>query len=342
MALEGKTTKDLQYELFGQLAETKIKPLQYYKIIRGLNSALQEDFRARLGEVAGSCGGIATLITPGSDGRLEKGSMASPIEIIALVSEEVNTDQFREMLVDVVKGVATTRVSDVVEIKTPSSELSRFNYNGHNSYHPSRVAESRLLYGSKRAVQEAKQNLADELIALPTKKSAKKSMDLVRDSLKTTIEGKNRIGQKDAMHYDFEKGIIFYDPDADKNQKSFKIGPLRLVQNVLFAEQVKYTRREKDREFLSVLRQGLVPRLNQLFDDKMLNLTKESTVELAEHYAFFLHLYHRSEQRYERLRQRAIQLTPSEMEEVAKRIQSMIEITERLQIGKQPAKPKTV
>ena len=66
----------------------------------------------------------------------------------------------------------------------------------------------------------------------------------------------------------------------------------------------------------------------------MINHTKASVHEIAEHYAFFLRLYHRSEKVYEQSKQTVLQLTPSENEEVAKRLKALNILMESFKIVK--------
>ena len=68
----------------------------------------------------------------------------------------------------------------------------------------------------------------------------------------------------------------------------------------------------------------------------MINLSRPSVEEIAEHYAFFLRLYHRSEQVYEKNKQVALQLTLTEVEEVTKRLQALSLLLEKFKIQKQP------
>ena len=311
-------------EMFGRITDLDVLPLEYYKLVGDFNRLIQQELAENLIQNEGKIGNAVTLITPGSDARLEKGSFMSPLEVIALVDEDIDLEAYKKTLTEVLDNVSPTRIAQVIEMKGSQSPLVTA-YN--KAYQPGRIADGRLVYGTQAAVTVSKVKLGREIISLHNDQ-VDRIASLKRSARKVVEKGKNSIAGVDAVHFDLTSGAVFYNPEA------YQIGPLRLVQNTLLIEEVKHTRRESDSNFISTLDSNIVGRLNQLADDRMINHTKASVHEIAEHYAFFLRLYHRSEKVYEQSKQTVLQLTPSENEEVAKRLKALNILMESFKIVK--------
>lgn len=317
-------------EFFGRITDLSIKPMEYYKLIGSFNILIQSELIKKLSENGNKLGDIATFVTPGSDGRLEKGSFVSPLEIVAITNDaNLDLNTYRDTLVDILDKVSTTPIAKIVETKGPQSSMVTFR----GRYQPGRIADSRLIQGSPQFLKDIKIRLGRDIINLRGNEFDKIA-NLKKDARKVVEKGSNRIAGTDAVHFDLESGTVFFNPEA--YQLSFKVGPLRLVQNTLLVEEVKHIRREKDENFISNLDSNIVNRLDQLSDDKMLNLAKASVDEVAEHYAFFLRMYHRSERAYAQNKQVALQLTPNEVTEVSHRLKALSKLLEKFEIKKQP------
>lgn len=314
-------------EVFGRISDLSLKPLEYYELVGRFNVLIQAELTAKLAE-SEYFDTAVTFITPGSDARLEKGSFASPLEVIAMTHTDLDLDLYKQALINILNHISPTKIAQIIEMKGPQSSLVTA-YN--NRYQPGRIADGRLIYGSADVVKAAKVRLGEQIIDLHTDE-VDKIASLKRGARKVTEGGINRIAGVDAIHFDLKSGTVFFNPEA--HQLSFKIGPLRLVQNTLLIEEVKHTRRKGDADFISTLDPNIVGRLNQLSDDRMINLEKSSVKEIMEHYAFFLRLYHRSERAYMQNKQIALQLTPEEIAEVAKRLQALSTLMDKFKIQK--------
>lgn len=329
------TINKLGLETFGRLSEMNIPPSEYYSLIRKLNTLLRHDLAEKLEHEFEHLSDVATFVTTGSDARLEKGSLASPLEVIALARTDLSVDALRSTITKVIEKSFADRVSKVVEVKGLGASMLTFQ-GDLKKIQPGRIADARVLFGRRQALIDAQEHLGREIVSMPND-TVDRVAGLARNAKRATLEGKNRIAGEDAVHFDLETGTVFFNPSA--NQLSFKIGPLRLVQNKLLLEEVRHTRREKDPNFIGTLASGIRNRLDQLSEDRMVNLERASINELKNHYAFFLKLYHRSEEVYTHSHGVAValQLDPKEIEEVAKRIQAMTDILEKLKIQKQPS-----
>jgi len=324
----------VERELFGRLAETEMSPGEYYNTIRQLNDLFQRELSEKIGAFEYLLGSGIVVSATGSDVRREKGSAMSPVEFLVVTDERIDPRAIQEALGHVLSQVThhSTGRPKVIEIKKPDKPLYTFN-GREDVVQPGRVADMRSdappLYGSLKDVTSAKKRLGEEL------RTANRSVidriaNLPKDARKVVDSGKNRIHGEDAVHFDIENGVVFYNPGA--NQFSFKIGPLRFVQNTLLYEAVRHIRQEQKPDFLSTLPSGIVHRLEQLSEDKMVNRKREDVDQIAEHYMFFLKLYHKSEEQFLRLGERAYQLSESEKQEVAKRLTALLELMKGFKI----------
>lgn len=325
------------HEALARVAAEDMPPLKYYELVAKFNVLLQNELASQLSQIGEKVGVGFALGTPGSDGRQEAGSHASPYEAYIVTDADVDLDVLERSIKTLVEKAAPGRIVSF-ETKGPQSVLR--HYRGDPKIvQPARALEARFIAGNRAMLGDAKFRAAQQLVDMHSK-DVERVRGLRQDALRVTATGKNHIGGEDAMHFDLTTGTVFFNPKA--NTRSFKVGPLRLVQNTLLVEQIRNARREKDPGFLTSLHSGIVNRLGQLSDDKMLNVGKSFVHELQEHYAFFLRLYHQSEHTYTGSDGTVVarQLTPSETEEVAKRLVALQELTVQLKIEKQQAPPK--
>lgn len=319
-------------EMFGRIVDLKVSPLEYYKLVGDFNLLLQHELSEKLAQNTEHIGNIITLVTPGSDGRLEKGSFMSPLEVIAIVNADLDLDIYKHTLGEVLDHLSTTKLAKIKEAKgSQSSMVTATVTNAGARYQPGRIADNRLIYGPSQGSVDAKLKLGRQILGLKNDE-VDKIAQLKRTARNVTERGTNRIAGIDALHFDLKTGKVFYDPEAYKF--SFKIGPLRFVQNSLLVEEVKHIRRENDPDFISTLDTNIVNRLRQLSDDKMINLTRDSIEEISEHYAFFLRLYHKSERLFETSQQKVMQLTPTEAVEAQERLKTLTILMNNFKIQK--------
>lgn len=340
--LDGNIDHVEETEMFGgiDIGDPNMKPLVYYGIISGFNDCILEMLGKGLNERSDFFGKHVTFITPGSTGRKEKGSMASRDEFIAITDDpNLDLDDYQQKLIGVLNEIFPRKIS-VVETKGPETSLVHYtgdNKNGNKDkllpLQPGRIADGHLVYGDQKVLTDIKIKLAEQIVNLE-RSDIDRINSLKRDARKTTERGRNRIGGKDRIHFNLETGVVFFNPN--ERQLSFKIGPLRLVQNTLLVEEVKHVLSEKDLKFINNLKPSIIERLGQLSDDQMINRRPSEVKEIMEHYAFFLKLYHKSERAYQKSKQIVIQLTPGEVLEVAKHREALLGLMKELRIRRQP------
>lgn len=329
----------------GRASELALSPSEYGRLVYKLNELVHNELRTAFSASGDHLSklGVSALAIPGSDGRFEKGSDASAVEIIALLSENVQLDLFKSNVIDVIKEVlckvSPHKIVDV-EIKHPlDPRLTHSN----GSKQPARLGtDARPVFEQTgEEILCARVSVGREILSMPGAK-VKNMLSSLEGSAWDGMNGTNRIKGVDALHFDLKgqegTGTVFYNPEAF--QLSFKIGPLRLVQNTLVAEQVKHLRRELKPDFLSTLRSNIPRRLAQLGDDHLLNLSRASVNGIIEHYNFFLRLYHKSEERYVRLKESVMHLTADEVVEIQQRLADLSRLMSSLKIGVQASTQK--
>lgn len=322
--------------MFEDVARLPQSPERYGEVIYGFNMLIHAELQQALEGACRHLRGVEALAIPGSDGRFEKGSIMSQVEIIALLPEGThgNIETLKRSVSEAVRRVSPTRIAHF-EWKQFGTPLTAFN-GDRNRIQPARIAtDARPVWGSKDAVERARKQVGHEVVGADGQRIREKVAGLERDA-RRAITGKNKFAGGDAVHFELDNpdgtGQIFFNPKA--HQLSFKIGPLRLVQSTLLAESIKHIRRENDVEFLSTLRSNISRRLQQLKQDKMLNISQESVNAIIEHYNYFLRLYHMSEQAYLNRKQTVIAIGPAEVYEIKRRLVELSHLMSSVKIGR--------
>ncbi len=327
-------------DMFGRVSDLEISEEKYSELIYDFNKLIHSELAASFSAQADffKSSGVSVLAIPGSDGRFEKGSRVSAVELIALLDETASgkMDVIREKIKGVLTKVSPHKIAHI-EWKNHDSLLSSFN-GDRNRIQPARLGtDARPLLGDESMLLAARKRIGAEILG-ESGAHIKKRVDNLEADARKAMSGVNRIAGTDAVHFDLDgpngQGVVFFNPNA--YQLSFKIGPLRLVQSTLLAESVKHMRRESNQDFLSTLRSNITRRLSQLSDDRMLNLSNESISKIKEHYNFFLRLYHRSESSYAERGVTALPLDTQEVVEIRKRLIDLSALMQTLKIGKVP------
>lgn len=112
--------------------------------------------------------------------------------------------------------------------------------------------------------------------------------------------GKNRLRQVERIHYDLDSENVTVYYDQGNFQLSFKPGPLRAVQYRLAFVISRLCHAEgKDLEFIMSYPYNTIDRLEFLHDSNVFSANRDVLNDVAEMYAFFLRMYHKSEVTWE-------------------------------------------
>lgn len=324
---------------FGKIAEqNSLDDEGYAELVRKLNEVIIIGVRSEIGAtISEEFGDHIGIFTTGSDGRLEKGSEASQLEIIIIspdLLEVQEKEALEEKIGEISETVKTTKVFRCVETKTPDTFMANYKVrpggNPGKNVQPARILDSRHIAGDKGLQTAAKRQLGQEIITRPSKVIVGKVASLRQDARKTTLTGKNRIGGKDVEHFNTDSGVFNYDP-ANHNL-SFKIGPLRWVQNGLLAQEIKFVRSQGKDAFLLDLPANIIERLAYLSSNGNINLEEDNVKTLQLLYAYFLRLYHRSEQNFHLTGNTQGQLQGEDLVELRYRLKELGLIMDALEI----------
>lgn len=266
-----------------------------------------------------------SISTTGSDGRLEKGPQ-SKIELVVFEDKEqqkgpeAELAKLREWLGD--------SLFTEVEFKT-IGRLFLSGYKGDiNRPYPTRVLDSRLLYGNYGQNHAALMQIATELNLDEGRVIIDKFGDYLRRAKKIAKEGKGRFKGSEITHFDLEEGVAFYDNESSTGalRSSFKQGPLRLVQFGLTQDIMKKIRnKDFDLDLMDHLPQNTVDRILFFETEGKVKPAHQKIESLVDNYKFFLWQYHLAQENW---RTEEKKETAFDKAEVRERLNDLVGIVE--------------
>jgi hypothetical protein len=273
----------------------------YHDSLRQYNCALQRQVSEALKDSLGNNGDANfTLATTGSDGRLEKGPQ-SKIEIVVIGNGDYR-DTSREATDFIQTQLDRSLFHPDLEFKT-LGELYITGYNGNlERAYPSRVSDSRFLYGNEPLLYDARKQLHSEIVLETVGRRILERMTSEMKRAKKVCEGgKGTFKKQEICHFDLDRGVAHYDCEHTNsiNRGSFKYGPLRLVQSGLTVDMIKRLRNNQvDLDLLENMPTNIVDRLNFLETEGITGLSQEELADLTNSYKFFLHQYHLAQENW--------------------------------------------
>lgn len=260
-----------------------------------------------------------SIVTTGSDGRLEKGPI-SPIEVIIL-SEEGNFD----LTVNELKNyICKSNKKKVFNTHLEKKDLSKDemykciaideNSNKVEFNSPNRMFDMSFLFGDKSLVTKSLENFYCELNSQKGKSILKLLKDRQKEHANISLSGVQNFKGNHLTHYILDEGVAFYNPSL--NIWSFKQGPLRTLQYSLIRDLVKKLRTDYiSPERIFNLPRNVVEKLNCLEVEGLSQLSSLQIDELADSYKYLLHLYHKSQFAYSHLNSEKITFNSQEVKE---------------------------
>jgi len=291
----------------------------YSHFIRGFNKVLQGRIRTFLESSLSDRDGQISILTTGSDGRLEKGPV-SEMEFIILREDTADAEQKMSKVIDKINNCPNELADKDIEIKILGKN-SMSNYRGY-LITPMRISDSVLLAGSEEIYAKARMQFLGELFGETGKKILETMKEKKRGARKVTDSGSQRYKQQDLIHFDLDTGESYYDPLA--NSRSFKEGPLRFVQYSLMHDIIKYfTTQDKEKSFkmLENLPKNTEEKLRYLWVKELSSFTQGEINDLIDNYLFFLYQYHISQEAF-KLKNRNI--VEFDKNEVKKRLDDLV------------------
>ncbi|MBI4145805.1 hypothetical protein HY489_00535 [Candidatus Woesearchaeota archaeon] len=305
----------------------------YFSELRRFDDALRKIVASELEGVFGSEMDWA-IVTPGSDGRLEK-SPASTMELIVLHDGRLNVESEARRLREFVNKAGPRVFTQDIDVKQVDREGLNWYGDDKSRVFPTRMTDSLLVTGNAMLHDMAKLRLVDEWFGQYGKIIFDRVADKRREARKVlSAGGKQRYRQKDVRHYDADAGISWYDPE--NFLLSFKAGPLRAVQTGVIRAVIKHCRQSEMAEAKPLKSYGLVSqmptntgeRLDYLTRSRVLGTSVTEARELADHYNHFLFLYHCAEHAYWTRGEKSVQI--SDKKEAHQRLSSISQLVEKL------------
>lgn len=144
---------------------------------------------------------------------------------------------------------------------------------------PSRMIDARFISGEESKFKKAKEEFFNTIKA--NYKDAKKSLkERGREYKRIMLKGSNNFKGEQKLHYSLDEGIAYY--NEENGQLSFKLGPLRYIQNRLNLEILS---KMDSLEFLLNLPANTEERAEFLKENE----------EIIDSYQYFIFLYHQTQ-----------------------------------------------
>lgn len=236
------------------------------------------------------------ILTTGSDGRLEKGP-ASDIELIVLYSNYAKKNNYIPYILSKINETENDK-EELIELKCLDSDnMSRYENNADRTF-PSRLSDSVYLFGQRRFHYEAKEKMLEEFRGEEGKSILNRVKSRKKEFEKSLLTGVQKFNKDTTIqHYDLNEGVSFY--NSEKNQFSFKTGPLRLIQYGLMQNIIKFSRASDYESARLLLRNSPTNTSDKIFAfeaEGISNLSHQETSDLANNYSYFLWAYTASQE----------------------------------------------
>ncbi len=265
--------------------------------------AAKEILNERLSEIDLNNSSIATT---GSDGRFEKSTFFSPIELI-LIQEREN-QELQNVLEDLI-----VEYSDFfyhkLEIKNLNKDDMVYYSGDRKKTYPTRIIDALQITGSKDLFLSYKSSLINELSGRDGKHKMKSFSDKRREPKRIL----NSEYSYEERHFDKDGGRLFFD---NIRVKSTKYGHLRSVQYKIGLEICKKIRRDESTSVIRELPKLTTERLNYFFYSKMSTLSMWETEDIIHAYDIALYWYHLSEKMFRIKNQKSINVEKKSIKKI--------------------------
>lgn len=317
-------------------------------------------------EIIGTTSVHLALAVNGSDGRGE--NCASPLEPMLFVREAISGEivhEVRQQLNDLLASVGgyvfighgdvemdqyahkPFILKDVyypiVEVKVLAEgnvACYRDQDNFPRDTWPSRIIDvAAISLHAEELITEAKSQLCQEILSPSGKKMLDNERNRVRDYASICRPGENQGAQirrgERLVHFDLKAGFANYTRNTDDkipDLRSFKYGPLRLVQHILITQLLRAMRTRTD-DALRLIKE--VPRhttnkMAFLQGEGVLKRPNTESERMASLYLYFLRLYHLSEFHYVITGEKQASVEIPDSEEAAENLQELLALVDAL------------
>jgi hypothetical protein len=298
----------------------------YTRKLLDVNISFQAEVRKAIRELYPRSKDFAVLTT-GSDGRYEKGPYhTSRLELIVLFKKQEDQELLQE--IKEFNDYSPEVFFEDLEIKCVEKDsMSNFR-NDHTRVFPTRILDGVLLDGSELIRQKAREKIFGEFLE-ESGKSILGRLKRKKLEFKSVLEkeGESKFKGEKVNHYQINDSEVISNFDPDNYLLSFKTGPLRVVQYTLAKELIREYRetkkenREQAFKILNNLPKNIPRRISHLRDNKMLNISEETSKDLEDAYRYFLWAYNLAQERYQKYNEKQ---TAFDKKEVKSRIDTIM------------------
>ncbi len=305
------------------------------------------------------------LIVNGSDGREE--NCTSPLEPIVFIEEALPVQvvqNIRQQLNALLSGISgymhITRADSgesspeescpfvVQDVYDPIVEVKMLaegqvaHYRDQNNIPrdlwPSRIFDAApISSGSEVILARAQDLLCGEIAGAVGKKMLERERGRIRDYAAVCRADEHQGTQlrrsRTITHFDLKEGVAHYNrTDTGLDARSFKYGPLRLVQHTLISELMRAMRERSD-DALRLVQTAPSHTADKLAFLKQENILRRPQAEVERMtllYLYFLRLYHLSEFHYVISGQRQTTVEIPDSQEVAENLQELLTLVDLL------------
>lgn len=302
--------------------------------------------RQRIQEQLAPGGDIdVTIVTVGSDGRLEK-CLPSLYEVVALIQRSNNgiqqelQNEIHQELTDIIAPEAVTRtlqadacdplmktgVFSDVEVKPLSCpDFLCFNNDPSLKPWPSRIIDALPLGPDDgQLVQAAKRRMIKEVQGKAGSRLIRLENGRHKDARNIVgREGVDRFQGEDIRHYDLERRELYYAPD--RHLAALKHGPLRAVQTLCYWKLLQAIREPRNwRRLMKEVPTPTAEKIPYLEDTRVLKFDNHHQAEdLIRLYEYTLWWQHRAGYAHHMHGQDTLTIRPDEAIELKENLEAL-------------------
>ncbi|MCI5066589.1 hypothetical protein MRY87_12775 [bacterium] len=255
-----------------------------------------------------------TICLIGSDGREEAGFIR-PFDAIAALpeSEAKNDDDLVETLfhhnpveqiIPEAEGVFANLQLKVIPTSIKRLRELGLYFSKWKNLRPEQIFDATPLPSqNEETVRRMRIHTAADLLELVPYRIGGTILNTLSNRVnaarRITRVGTQRTRGKTVQHVDYDAGVSFFGEDGNIAIRSFKEGPIRLVQNALMRGAIKFLHRQ-GKESATENMPSRIPRRIQFLEGvgALGKLPQDCTERLIDLYQFFQLLYHRSQYRF--------------------------------------------
>lgn len=311
---------EVQYPVY--VSPSQFDHVDYVQAIKGSNTSLHRRVNRLLQTLLSEVDQQRfSILTTGSDARLEKGPYhSSHLEMIILEEEELDP-LVEKAVIETIENFSEGGKGDLDIRKVGRDEMSYYMRDREKVF-PTRIVDSVFLYGNRDLQSQAIQSLFEEFVGSEGQRISRHMGNRRRHHRSIVKSGGTQVYKGgELVHYEIDSNNAFsyFDPESEKS--SFKIGPLRAVQyDIMLGIMNAFRGAEEDTRktifpFFRDLPRNTSERLYSMQSEGMLRLNNTEVRDLVNCYNYFVWAYNLAQEMYQNRGQVKLELPGNEVRE---------------------------